>query len=173
MDCRTTWPSPPILTSNDRQPHLTIELDVNGRQQRLAVRAQDRLSSVLRGELGLTGLKEGCLEGECGACTVLLDGKPVNACLVLAFQAEGQKITTVEGLESEDGTLSDLQQAFLAAGAVQCGYCTPGMLVAAQGLLRETPHPGEDEIREALGGNQCRCTGFQSIVDAVKSVAAR
>ncbi len=150
-----------------------ITLHVNNQDHVLKVAASDRLSGVLRQSLGLTGLKEGCLEGECGACTVLIDGESVNSCLVLAFQVQGKRIVTVEGLETPDGRLSRLQQAFLEKGAVQCGYCTPGMVLAAQGLLNHNPCPDEAEIRHALAGNLCRCTGFQSIVQAVLSVASK
>ncbi len=150
-----------------------ITLNVNGQDHVLNVTASDKLTRVLRRSLDLTGLKEGCLEGECGACTVLINGAPVNSCLVLAFQVQGKRIETVEGLESPDGRLSRLQQAFLDKGAVQCGYCTPGMVLAAQGLLNRNPFPDESEIRHALAGNLCRCTGFQSIIEAVKSAAAQ
>jgi len=169
-------PNPPLVADDERKGQdaaIAITLVVNGQEHALQVRANDRLSHVLRKALDLTGLKEGCLEGECGACTVLIDNEPVNACLVLAFQAEGRKITTVEGLENPDGSLSSLQRAFLDKGAVQCGYCTPGMVMAAKGLLARNAHPDENEIRHALAGNLCRCTGFQSIVKAVKSEAAR
>lgn len=152
---------------------ITIRIRVNGTARELTVGATDKLSHVLRRTLGLTGLKEGCLEGECGACTVLIDDEPVNSCLVLAFQVAGREITTIEGLERPDGALSPLQQAFLDKGAVQCGYCTPGMVMAAQGLLNQNSDADEREIRHALAGNLCRCTGFQSIVEAVRSLAVR
>jgi aerobic-type carbon monoxide dehydrogenase small subunit (CoxS/CutS family) len=176
---KPAMPAPlnPSLVPDDgrknQAPTIAVSLLVNGQKHALHVRAHDRLSHVLRDGLGLTGLKEGCLEGECGACTVLIDEAAVNACLVLAFQAEGQSITTIEGLENPDGSLSPLQQAFLDKGAVQCGYCTPGMVMAAKGLLTQNAHPNETEIRHALAGNLCRCTGFQSIIEAVKSEAAR
>ncbi len=149
-----------------------LTLTVNGREHSVVADPTDRLSLVLRDCLGLAGLKQGCLEGECGACTVLVDGEPVNSCLILVFQVQGRSITTVEGLEAPDGTLSPLQKAFVEHGAVQCGYCTPGMVMAAQGLLNRNPSPDEREIRHALGGNLCRCTGFQGIVDAILSQAA-
>jgi carbon-monoxide dehydrogenase small subunit len=125
---------------------------------------------TLRHELGLTGSKEGCDDSECGACMVLIDGKPVNSCSYLALQADGREITTVEGL-SDGSELAPLQQAFLNAGGVQCGFCTPGMLISATALLRENPAPTEDEVRLALSGNLCRCTGYQKIVTAVLSAA--
>jgi len=147
---------------------MRISLQVNGLAIEAKISAVSRLSGFLRDGLGLTGVKEGCCEGECGACTVLLDGQPVNSCLMLAFQAAGRDVTTVEGL----GGSSGLQNAFLRLGAVQCGYCTPGMLVAAEGLLRAKSCPSEVEIRHALAGNICRCTGFESIVQAVAAEAA-
>jgi aerobic-type carbon monoxide dehydrogenase small subunit (CoxS/CutS family) len=146
---------------------MRISLQVNGRAVETEVSAVSRLSGFLRDVLRLTGVKEGCCEGECGACTVLLDGQPVNSCLMLAFQAAGREVTTVEGL----GGSSGLQDAFLQLGAVQCGYCTPGMLVAAEGLLRANPRPTEPEIRHALAGNICRCTGFETIVQAVAAAS--
>lgn len=152
-----------------RMPEIVF-LTVNGRPVHSPAEPGERLSRFLRERLGLTGLKEGCCEGECGACTVLLDGEPVNACLVLAHQAEGRDVLTVEGL-SGDG-LGDLQAMFVARGAIQCGYCTPGMLMAAEGLLRANASPTDAEIRTALAGNICRCTGFQTIVDAVAATAS-
>jgi carbon-monoxide dehydrogenase small subunit len=149
---------------------MLVDLFVNGRAWRGDVPPIERLSASLRERLRLTGLKEGCREGECGACTVLLDGKPVASCLVLAFQAQGARITTIEGLAT-DGALDPLQQAFIDHGAVQCGYCTPGMIMAAKGLLESNPAPTETDIRDALAGNLCRCTGYLHIVEAVQSVA--
>lgn len=150
---------------------MKATLDVNGRRLEAELSPDLRLSTYLR-SLDLTGLKEGCCEGECGACTVLLDGRPVNSCLVFAFQAEGQEIVTIEGLSQGEGP-SGLQQAFLDAGAVQCGYCTPGMVMSAEGLLRASAAPTEAEIRRALAGNICRCTGFETIVHAVAIEAGR
>jgi carbon-monoxide dehydrogenase small subunit len=150
---------------------MLITLRVNGREHQVEVGPQLRLSAFLRERLQLTGLKEGCREGECGACTVLLDGEPVNACLVLAFQADGRELVTIEGLADADGRLSDLQNAFVEHGAVQCGFCTPGMVMAAAGLLRSKPKPASDEIRQALAGNICRCTGYVTIVKAVQAAA--
>ena len=128
------------------------------------------LLSVLRTEIGLTGSKEGCDDSECGACMVLLDGKPVNSCSYLALQAEGREVTTVEGL-ADGGELHPLQRAFLEEGGVQCGFCTPGMLISATALLEQNPKPTEQEVRIALSGNLCRCTGYQGIANAVLKVA--
>ncbi|RUW31764.1 MAG: 2Fe-2S iron-sulfur cluster binding domain-containing protein [Mesorhizobium sp.] len=147
---------------------MRVSLEINGQAVETEVSAALRLSGFLRDVLGLTGVKEGCCEGECGACTVLLDGKPINSCLMLTLQAAGREVTTVEGL----GGSSGLQDAFLQLGAVQCGYCTPGMLVAAEGLLLDKSSPSEAEIRHALAGNICRCTGFETIVRAVAAHAA-
>ena len=145
-------------------------LTVNGVPYPLELDAGRTLLTVLRIELGLTGAKEGCDDSECGACMVLVDGRPVNACSYLALQAEGREITTVEGLAS-GAELHPLQRAFLDEGGVQCGYCTPGMLISAEALLRRNPRPSEDDVRMALGGNLCRCTGYQKIAKAVLSVA--
>jgi len=147
---------------------MQISLMVNGERRDIEVAPEARLSAVLRQGLGLTGLKEGCREGECGACTVLLDGQAVNSCLIAAFQAEGRRIETVEGLDP-----SGLPQAFVEAGAIQCGFCTPGMVMAAEALLRTDPAPAPDTIRHALAGNICRCTGFVAITQAVALEAAR
>jgi len=145
-------------------------LDVNGVSYDVEIEPHRSLLSVLRTELGLTGSKEGCDDSECGACMVLLDGKPVNSCSFLALQAAGREVTTVEGL-ANDGELHPLQSAFLEQGGVQCGFCTPGMLISAEALLRENPDPSEEEVRVALSGNLCRCTGYQGIAKAVLSVA--
>ena len=147
-----------------------LSLAVNGVRYSLAVGGGRTLLSVLRSELGLTGAKEGCDDSECGACMVLLDGRPVNSCSYLALQADGRELTTVEGLAS-DGQPSLLQRAFVEAGGIQCGFCTPGMLISATALLAERPNPSEDEVRLALGGNLCRCTGYQKIVQAVLTAA--
>ena len=128
------------------------------------------LLEFVRDRLYLTGTKEGCGIGECGACTVLLDGKPVTACLVLAVEADGREVETIEG-EAADGELSLLQKAFVETGAVQCGFCTPGMIMSARGLLRRNPHPTDDEIVEAMAGNLCRCTGYEAILAAVRAAA--
>ena len=159
-------------TSGTRTTTIAMSLVVNGRTHRVRVPPMKRLLDVLRDECGLTGTKEGCGEGECGACTVLLDGRCVNSCLVPAVQADGAKLVTVEGLAAR-GRLSALQQAFVERGGAQCGICTPGMLVSAFELLgRSRGHtPSDSEVREALAGNLCRCTGYQKIVDAVQAAA--
>ncbi|MGN6378741.1 MAG: (2Fe-2S)-binding protein [Gaiellales bacterium] len=146
-------------------------LKVNGVSYPVEVEPHRSLLSVLRTELGLAGSKEGCDDSECGACMVLLDGRPVNSCSYLALQAEGREVTTVEGL-AQNGDLHPLQRQFLEHGGVQCGFCTPGMLISAKALLDANPSPGEDEIRIALSGNLCRCTGYQGIVRAVQAAAA-
>lgn len=145
---------------------LLIALEVNGLRHDLEVPVHRTLLDLLRDELGLTGAKECCAEGECGACTVLLDGHAVNSCLVLAVEADGRRVTTIEGL-SPPGALSPLQAAFLDTGAVQCGFCIPGMVVSAQYLLSHAPHPTAEEIREGLSGNLCRCGGYNQICEAV------
>jgi len=144
----------------------TISLIINGTEEQLQVPSNMTLLHALRDKLGFTGTKNGCEAGECGACTVLVDGEPMNSCLVLAVELNGREITTVEGL-AEDGKLTPLQQAFADLNAVQCGYCTPGMLMSATALLSRNPHPSEVDIQEALIGNLCRCTGYQRIIDAV------
>lgn len=150
----------------------SMVLSVNGRSHALEVEPHHSLLSVLRERLGLTGTKEGCNAGDCGACTVLLDGAPVNACLVLAIQAEGQEITTIEGV-GKDGQLDPLQEAFVRCGAVQCGFCTPGVVMSSVALLRESPRPTRVEIQDALSGNLCRCTGYIQIIEAIEAVADR
>lgn len=154
-------------------PQVKLTMTVNGRARRVAVPPMKRLLDVLREDCALTGSKEGCGEGECGACTVLMDGRPVNACLVPAVQAGGATIVTVEGL-AKDGRVTALQKAFVEMGGSQCGMCTPGMLVSAAALLAETRGrvPGDAEVRRALAGTLCRCTGYQKIVDAVRAAAA-
>jgi len=144
----------------------TISLIINGTEEQLQVPSNMTLLHALRDKLGFTGTKNGCEAGECGACTVLVDGEPMNSCLVLAVELNGREITTVEGL-AEDGKLTPLQQAFADLNAVQCGYCTPGMLMSATALLKRNPHPSEVDVQEALIGNLCRCTGYQRIIDAV------
>jgi aerobic-type carbon monoxide dehydrogenase small subunit (CoxS/CutS family) len=149
---------------------LPIELTVNGRRRALEVATHHSLLDVLRDDLELTGTKECCLVGECGACTVIVDGRTVDSCLVLAVEADGAEITTVEGLAA-DGTLSPLQRAFLDKGAVQCGFCTPGQLVSAHALLAENPHPTVAEVQEGLAGNLCRCGCYFQITEAVLAAA--
>lgn len=147
---------------------MRIEFKLNGKSCSLDVCPTMRLVDLLRNQLGLTGTKEGCAEGECGACTVIVDGQAVNSCLVLAPQVRGREVITVEGLAA-DGELDILQQKFLEHAAVECGYCTPGMLMSAKALLMKTPHPTEEEIRLALAGNLCRCAGYAQIIKAVKA----
>ncbi len=148
-----------------------LELTVNGEPIRLRVEPSRTLLAVIREDLGLTGVKDACGTGDCGACTVLLDGEAVNSCLTLAVMAEGREVTTVEGL-ARDPLGGRLQRAFVEHGAVQCGYCTPGLLLAAKALLESTPSPSEAEIREGIAGNLCRCTGYVKIVGAIQAVAA-
>ena len=144
----------------------TITLIINGQTEELLVPSNMTLLHVLREQLGLTGTKNGCEAGECGACTILVDGEPVNSCLALAVELDGREITTIEGL-SNNGKLTPLQQAFADLNAVQCGYCTPGMLMAATALLRRNPKPTQEDIQKAMVGNLCRCTGYQRIIDAI------
>jgi carbon-monoxide dehydrogenase small subunit len=147
-----------------------IEVTVNGRARSVDVAVHHTLLDVLRDDLGLTGTKECCLVGECGACTVLVDGLSVDSCLVLAVEADGANLTTVEGL-AEGDRLSPLQQAFLETGAAQCGFCIPGQLIAAQALLALNPHPTRPEVEEGLAGNLCRCAGYGHIIEAVLAAA--
>ncbi len=147
-----------------------IQLRVNGEPLEVRVEPWKTLLEVIRDDIGLTSAKEACSTGECSACTVLLNGKPVNSCLVLAVEAQGKEISTIEGL-SEGSKLHPLQDAFIRHGAIQCGFCTPGMLLSAKALLDENPQPTEEEIREAISGNLCRCTGYNKIVEAILEVA--
>jgi carbon-monoxide dehydrogenase small subunit len=151
---------------------VRIAFTVNGEEREADVWPGESLLFALRERLGLPGSKNACEQGECGSCSVLLDGKVVCACLILAAQADGHEVVTVEGL-SGDGALHRVQEAFVEAGAVQCGFCTPGLVVATAALLEQRPDPTDDEIREALSGNLCRCTGYQKIFDAVRSAAGR
>ena len=151
---------------------MRIELTVNGDRHEADVWAGESLLTTLRDRLGLPGSKNACEQGECGSCSVLLDGTLVCACLVLAAQADGHEVVTVEGL-ADDETLHPVQEAFAETGAVQCGFCTPGFVVATADLLNRSPDPTDDEIREALSGNLCRCTGYQKILDAVHQAAGR
>jgi len=146
----------------------TFKLRVNGYLRELAVKPHQTLLEVLRGPLELTGVKEGCGLGECGACTVLMNGKPVNSCLVLALEADGSEILTIEGL-AQGGKLHPVQQAFVEKGAIQCGFCTPGMVMATVGLLKEKTKASREEIKKALIGNLCRCTGYVKIMEAVEA----
>jgi aerobic carbon-monoxide dehydrogenase small subunit len=147
-----------------------IEITVNGAAHGLQVEPRKTLLAVLRDELHLTGTKEGCSTGDCGACTVLLDGRPVASCLMLAVEADGHEITTIEGL-ARDGVLHPVQQAFVERGGMQCGFCTPGMILSSVALLEENAEPTEAQIRRALAGNLCRCTGYDKIVQAVQAAA--
>ena len=151
---------------------LAIDVVVNGRPRAFAVEPHHTLLEVLRDDLGLTGTKECCLVGECGACTILLDGAAVDSCLVLAVEADGASVTTVEGL-ADGSALEPLQAAFLETGAAQCGFCIPGQLMAARALLATTPHPTRAEIEEGLAGNLCRCAGYEQIFEAVELAAER
>jgi len=148
----------------------SVTLTVNGSKEILDVPSNLTLLRLLREKLALTGTKNGCEAGECGSCTVLFDGEPVNSCMILAVEADGHEVTTVEGLAG-DGHLTALQQAFIDRNAVQCGFCTPGMLISAHALLKRNLHPTEDEIREALVGNLCRCTGYVRIFEAIAAAA--
>lgn len=151
---------------------IEIKLDINNKIYAVQIDESATLLDVLRDELGLTGTKRGCEVGECGACTVIMDNDTVNSCLVLAVQAQGSKITTIEGL-AEKGKLHPVQESFLKHDAVHCGFCTPGMVMSAVNLLNKNPHPDEKEIKEALAGNLCRCTGYTQIIKAVKQVPSK
>jgi len=150
----------------------SITFTINGARERVDVPSNMTLLQMLREKLALTGTKNGCEAGECGACTVLVDGEPVNSCMMLAVEVDGRGVLTVEGLAPE-GELSLLQEAFIEHNAVQCGFCTPGMLISAHALLRRNPHPAEKDVKEALVGNLCRCTGYVRIIDAIEDVAQR
>jgi carbon-monoxide dehydrogenase small subunit len=147
-----------------------ITVKVNGSQELVNVPSNMTLMMMLRESLSLTGTKNGCSAGECGACTVLLNGEPVNSCMVLAVEADGQEITTIEGL-AKDGQLDVVQQMIIEKGGVQCGFCTPGMLISARALLNRNPHPSEQDVVEALVGNLCRCTGYSRIIESVQAAA--
>jgi carbon-monoxide dehydrogenase small subunit len=150
-----------------------IVLTVNGEDHMLVVEPNELLINVLRNELGLTGAKYGCGTGQCGACTVLVDGEPVLSCITLAVAVDGKEIVTIEGVAGPDGELAPIQEEFLNDNAVQCGFCTPGMILVAGDLLRRNPHPTEDEIRHHIKGNICRCTGYNGIVRAIQKTAAK
>jgi len=158
--------------TNSRQAKVEISFTVNDEAKKVWAYPMERLLDVLRGELGLTGAKEGCGEGECGSCSVLMDGALVNSCLVPVLQAAGSSIVTIEGV-AEGDSLHALQETFLEYGGAQCGICTPGMILAAFHLLNEKPEPTTDEIREGLSGNLCRCTGYSQIVEAVAEASRR
>jgi carbon-monoxide dehydrogenase small subunit len=149
---------------------LSINLKVNGNEFQVETKPNITLLYLLRDELKLTGSKDGCQEGECGTCTVLLDGQPVNSCLTLAAQCDGREVVTIEGL-AKNGSLHPVQEAFIKTGAVQCGFCTPGMILSSVALLENNPKPSDAEIRTALAGNLCRCTGYNKIIDAVELAA--
>lgn len=152
---------------------MKLQFNLNGSLVETDTAADALLLTVLRDNLGLTGTKEGCGVGECGTCSVLLDGRLVNSCLTLAAQVNGRKVVTIEGIGLPDGSPNDLQQAFIEVGAVQCGFCTPGMILAGEALLAEKPQPSRQEIRTAIAGNLCRCTGYQQIVDAIQITAQK
>ena len=151
---------------------LTIELTINGKRRKLETTPSTRLLDLIRDDLHLTGTKEGCGKGECGACTVIMNGELIASCLVLAPQVDGAVITTIEGIGDSEH-LDPIQEAFVETGAVQCGFCTPGMILAGKKLLEENPHPNEEEIKRGISGNLCRCTGYQKIFDAIKLAANR
>ena len=151
---------------------MLIDFECNGKAIQVEAPATMRALDLIRDLLGLTGTKEGCGRGECGACTIILDGLPVNSCLLYAARLQGRVVETIEGLQAADGSLHPIQEAFLEEGAVQCGYCTPGMVLSAKALLDRTPEPGLEEIEEALSGNICRCTGYGKIVKAIQRAVA-
>jgi len=152
---------------------IELNIKVNNKDYKLFIVSNKRLLDVLRDDLGLTGVKEGCAIGECGACTVIMNGKNVCSCMILAGQAEGAEITTIEGLEGPSGELHPLQEAFIETGAVQCGFCTPGMILSSLTLLQRNLNPTVKEIKEAISGNFCRCTGYKQIIEAVQLAAER
>lgn len=149
-----------------------VTMTVNNKKYEVAVEPNQVLVDVLRDQLGLTGTKVGCADGGCGSCTVIMDGKAVSSCLVLAVQANGSNILTIEGMETDQG-LHPLQQAFVDKGAIQCGFCTPGLILSSKALLDQNPHPDKSEIRMAISGNLCRCTGYQKIVEAIQDASKK
>ncbi|MCL6479083.1 MAG: (2Fe-2S)-binding protein [Peptococcaceae bacterium] len=158
------------ITDKNGVKRYLITLNINGDSYTKVVKANTLLVNLLRDELDLTGTKKGCELGDCGSCTVLLDGRPVNSCLILAVEADGREVTTIEGL-AQNEKLDRIQEAFINNAAVQCGYCTPGMIMSAKALLARNPHPTEQEVREAIAGNLCRCTGYVNIVKAILAAA--
>jgi carbon-monoxide dehydrogenase small subunit len=150
-----------------------IEFIFNGNKMNMTIQDHWTLLHLIREELGYTGTKEGCGSGECGACTVMVDGHAVNSCLYLAAEIDGKELITIEGLASSDGTLDPVQQAFVDHGGIQCGFCSPGMILSAKALLSDNPNANEEEIKEAIAGNICRCTGYVQIIDSIKSVSRR
>lgn len=152
---------------------IELNIKVNNKDYKLFIASNKRLLDVLRDDLGLTGVKEGCAIGECGACTVIMNGKNICSCMILAGQAEGSEITTIEGIEGPEGELHPLQEAFIEAGAVQCGFCTPGIILSSLTLLRRNLNPTVKEIKEAISGNFCRCTGYKQIIEAIQLAVER
>ncbi len=150
-----------------------VSFVLNGSEMRMRIEDHWTLLHLLREELGLLGTKEGCGSGECGACTVLVDGMAINACLYLAAEIDGKTVTSIEGLAAEDGALHPLQKAFVEHGGIQCGFCSPGMILSAKALLDEVPTAGEEEIKEAISGNICRCTGYVQIIESIRSVSSK
>jgi len=159
-----------VLIDNNGVKRYLVTLNINGDSYTRVVKANTLLVNFLREELDLTGTKKGCELGDCGSCTVLMDGKPVNSCIVLAVEADGHQITTIEGVAQND-KIDRIQESFVEKAAIQCGYCTPGMVLSAKALLTQNPHPTEYEVREAIAGNLCRCTGYVNIVKAVLAAA--
>jgi carbon-monoxide dehydrogenase small subunit len=159
------------ITDKDGIRRYLVNLTINGDARTVVVKANTLLVNVLREQLDLTGTKKGCELGDCGSCTVLVDGRPMDSCLILTVEADGRDITTIEGV-AQSGTLDALQEAFVNHAAIQCGYCTPGMILSAKALLTKNPHPTEQEVRKAIAGNLCRCTGYVHIVEAVLAVSA-
>jgi carbon-monoxide dehydrogenase small subunit len=166
LDCRTNREA-----TLDTVKKADLDITVNGVSYQMEVEPRKTLLEFLREDLNLTGAKEGCGLGECGTCTVLLDGKPIKSCITLALQANRREVMTIEGMEKSEGTLHPIQQAFIDHGAIQCGFCTPGMVLSARALLDENRTPTEFEVRQAIAGNLCRCTGYQKIVEAILSVS--
>ncbi|AGL01071.1 (2Fe-2S)-binding protein [Desulfoscipio gibsoniae] len=155
-----------VIVDKSGVKRYLVTLNINGDSYTRVVRANTMLVNFLREEINMTGTKKGCELGDCGSCTVLMDGKPVNSCIVLAVEADGHQITTIEGVAQND-KLDRIQESFVENAAIQCGYCTPGMVLSAKALLTENPHPTEQEVREAIAGNLCRCTGYVNIVKAI------